>query len=164
MKADENNHARFIKDKLYVKGRLQEQFLEPILPEVTPNDVHEHPICESEPVSDAGSTFRGYATQVSSLRDVSISRQDILLRDGVATANHIITAFRIQVDDEIEENFLSDRDYGAGLELLKHMRENDHINCAMFATRICTPGFKHLGNKRFEYIKQVCTEATEHLE
>ena len=77
MKADENNHARLFKDKLYVKGRLQEQFLEPILPEVTPNDVHEHPICESEPVSDAG-TFRGYATQVSSLR--SGSKQTTKLR------------------------------------------------------------------------------------
>ena len=163
LKENPDNNARLVKDKLYVKGALQTQFVEATLPDVKPNDVLEYPIEESDPVSDSGSTFQGYATRVSSLRDISIARQQLLLRDGVATANHIITAFRIDDGNSIQENFFSDRDYGVGLELLKNMKENDNVNIVLFATRKCPPGFKHIGNKRFDHVKQVCSQALERL-
>ena len=162
---DISSRARFSKDKLYVKGNLQTQFVEPILPHVDPNEVlmDTCTIAESDPVSDAGSEFKGYAANVASLHDVSLARQQLLLRDGVANATHLILAYSFDNDDGVEENFISDRDHGVGMELLKYMRTNDHTNCVLLATRSCSPDFKHLGRKRFDYINETCLEALERL-
>ena len=40
------------------------------------------------------------------------------------------------------------------------MREHDIIGVC-FATRLCSPGYVHIGHKRFEHIGDLCLEAYE---
>ena len=150
---------------MYVKGRLQQQYLPPVLPAISTDDedVPTFNIAASNSITEKGSTFTGYAAEVKSMDDVSVVLDRSQMIDGAADANHRIYAYRINQDRTIVENFDSDGDHGIGLELLRKMQEGSVSNKIWITTRKCNSDFSHLGNKRFDHAKAVCAEASAAL-
>jgi hypothetical protein len=159
------NKARLDNGKMYVKGRLQQQYLPPLLPVIPPddNDVPEFNISASKSITDKGSTSTGYVAKVTCIDDVSAVLDQALLVEGVAEATHRIFAYRIQQGRATVENFDSDGDHGIGLELLRKMQDDSITNRIWIATRSCHADFTHIGNKRYEHAKTVCSEASTSL-
>jgi putative IMPACT (imprinted ancient) family translation regulator len=117
-------------------------------------------VAESTTEEDSGSTFKGYAAPVSNINDVASVRRSLLRRPEVARSSHLIYAYRIQNSgSKVTENFDSGREWGAGLELLKKMKDSDLVNMVCLATRTCGPHMKHIGKKRFDHINNVCMNA-----
>ena len=88
--------------------------------------------------------------------ETSTKQYLITTNPDVTQATHIIYAYRLESRGKVTANFDSDRDWGTGHELLKMMRENSMVNCVCFATRTCSPGYSHIGKKRFMYITDLC--------
>ena len=164
LKNDNRNKAVLSQDKLFVKNKLQTQFLKATLPELPATDVTPTKITESKKKVDSGSTFKGYSANVSTMSDIAAVRQFLITnKPDVMKASHVIYAYRYEVRGKVFENFDSDRDCGTGYALLKHMREMDMNNIICVATRTCSPGFTHIHNRRFTHINDLCTQAFKNL-
>jgi len=89
------NKAHLTNGKLYVKGRLQYKFLTPTLPHVDSADenIPNFTIATRDKITDGGSTFTGYAADVTKLEDVSVVLEQSLKLDGIAAATHRIYAY-----------------------------------------------------------------------
>ena len=160
------NKAKLINGKLYVKGQLQTRFLPPCLPtvDITRDDVPQFTITDDNPIQDSGSTFIGYASEVSNVEDVAVVLDQHLQLGGVATASHRMYAYRFRSSKgKILENFESDGDEGVGMELLKAMSEANVSNRVWIATRTCNRDYKHIGKKRFEHVIASCSNANAKL-
>ena len=158
------NKARLTGGKLYMKGKLQNKYLPPDV-SVDPNYEAQTDISieASDPVTDSGSIFQGYAAKVSNDPDVASTLEQSLELDGVATATHRIFAFRYDDGHGINENFDSDGDDGIGLKLLRSMQEDGITNQLWIVTRTCLPNFTHIGNRRFTHAISVCNTAAKKL-
>ena len=162
LKKDKKNKAVLSKGTLYVKNRLQSQFLEHQLPSlIIRDDTPELTLFESREKRDSGSSFRGYCAEAESLDDVALVREHLIAnKPEVAAANHVIYAYRFQsARGKTTENFKSDRDWGAGHALLKCMKENAIVNTVFVATHKCNPGSQRIGKKRFSNITELCLQA-----
>lgn len=160
MKADGRNKAVLAQDKLYVRNKLQLQYVKPSLPVCPLTDESPCRITESRSKKDGGSVFHGYAAHISDITDVADIRQYLITNNPeVTNASHVIYAFRYESRGKTHENFDSDRDHGCGFELLKMMRQHDITNALCIATRKCNPGFSHIGKRRFTHINEACLNA-----
>ena len=165
-RSDVTNKARLQNVKLFIKGRLQTQFLEPTLPDPEPignDDEDDTAPVESAQVKDSGSIFRGFAIKAGSMPDVTSGLQKIITLPDVSSASHLIYEYRVKVGERIYENFQSDDDHGMGLDLLRMLRARDTQDVLCVVTRHCSPGFQHLGKKRFEHLKKTGKEAVDKL-
>jgi len=165
-KSDVSNKAVLRQDKLYLKGKLQFQYLKPILPvspiSLTPDT---QSVKESREKRDGGNTFKGYAASVSDLKDIARIRQHLLCRPDVAGSTHVIYAYRLDGRGAKKiENFDSDRDWGTGNALLNMMRDKDINNTLCIATRTYNADHIFIGNKRFQIINDLCNVAYNQLQ
>jgi hypothetical protein len=156
-KEDPNNRAMLRQDKLYVRGKLQTQYTQAKLPHCD-NPSFQHDIKVSKERKEGGSSFRGFYTQADNLQAVSSAHTQLICRPDVSRATYLIYAYRLEQRGKIVENFDSDRDWGTGHELLKAMRDNG-VTGVCFATRICNPGYIHIGKKRFQIITDLCMQS-----
>ena len=160
LKADPRNKAVLSQDKLFVKNKLQAQYMKPLLPDRPLADKEPSPVAVGKEKKEAGSVFRGYCAKVNDIKGVSDTRQYLLYnKPDVSKATHIIYAYRFEQRGKLTENFESDRDWGTGHELLKMMRQNDIVNAVCIGTRLCNPGYTHIGKKRFIHINDSCLQA-----
>ena len=152
------NFDHTVSDYHEAKGKLQTQFTKSALPESnTPPSKLKLDVKVSRDIKDGGSMFRGYFAEATNMHDVSNIKQFLICKPEVASASHLILAYRMErKGGKIVENFDSDRDWGTGFRLLKMMRENDIIGVC-FATRLCSPGYVHIGHNRFEHIHSYLT-------
>ena len=158
-KENVQNNAILRMDKLYVRGKLQTQFTRTSLPNHTDELPIKKVIKASKEKSESLSAFRGYYSEASSLQDVSDVHTQLICKPEVARASHVLYAYRIMdANGKMVENFDSDRDWGTGNALLNLMREKD-IRGVCLATRLCKPGFSHIGKKRFSIINDLCFQA-----
>jgi hypothetical protein len=157
------NKARLVGGKLYVKGKIQHKYLPPRIPEVDPDYECTTNICTSDPVTDSGSIFLGYAADVQNEQDIAAVLEQSLELAGVASATHRIYAYRYEDGSCIAENFDSDGDDGIGFQLLKSMRNDEAKHQLWMVTRTCLPEFVHIGKRRFQHATQVCRAAAKHL-
>ena len=158
------NKASMVREKLFIKGQLQSQFLPDKLP--LPNsEAAEIEVTEGPSVDDqCGSKFAGFSARVGSLEDVRTVRDQLLMRPSVAGTSDLMFAYRISgPNGAVRENFDSEFDYGVGLQLLRSMREDDLMNVVCFATRTCSKGYRHIGDRRFKIINSICGEAVKLL-
>ena len=152
--------ALLVRDKLFIKGTLQRQFLPPTLPDNTLPANELLNIAESKPIQDSGSIFQGYACEVHTLDDVRDALNQLLRNPNIASSTHVIYAYRCEAGD----NFDSDGDWGIGYGLFKQM-EDDNLDSKLFVvTRKCLPNFKHIGPKRILHSIAACSEANDKLE
>jgi len=77
LKEDTANTAKFRQEQLYVKNKLQSQYLPPSLPESPATYGDPANIAESKKKSDSGCSFKGYCAGVSTIQDVATLRQHI---------------------------------------------------------------------------------------
>ena len=152
--------ALIVRDKLFIKGNLQRQFLPANLPDNTFPAREMYDIAESKPIQDSGSIFNGYACEVHSLDDVRDALNQLIRNPHIASATHVIYAFRCETGD----NFDSDGDWGIGYGLFKHMEDSNLDSKLFVVTRKCLPNFKHIGPKRIEHSVNACDEANEKLD
>ena len=145
-----NNRAVLQQDKLFVRGKLHTQLTNVKLPHCD-NPSFQHAIKVSKEKKEGGSSFRGFHTQAHNLNDVSRAYTQLICRPDASKASHIIQAYRFEQRGKIVENCNSDRDWGAGYELLKAMREN-YVTGVCFAMRFCNPGHTYIGKKRSKYL------------
>ena len=98
--------------------------------------------------------------------DISAVKNELIkITPQVATANHLIMAYRFtDSGGKLRENFDSDGDFGAGIELLKFMRNKYIMNCVYFATRHCSPGYNHIGKRRFNHVNELCSLAQQQIQ
>lgn len=160
-RADPANNAKMVREKLFIKGKLQHQFLRLKLP---PSSGDEIKVTEGPRTDDdAGSVFEGFSARVKSRAQVRAVRDQLLRRPEVAAASDLMYAFRIKGTNKMDENFDSEHDHGVGLHLLRWMREGQLENVVCFTTRACSPGYRHIGDKRFEIVNRICGEAVKAL-
>jgi len=124
---DPDNRAKLVNDKLFLKGKYQAQYKEQALPPVSINRPKVTPeISTSDDVRDAGSVFRSYSAMATNLHEVRDVIDTLLQRSEVASATHLMYAYRFHDQSQnLVENFASDDDHGLGLEILKTMRTKD---------------------------------------
>jgi hypothetical protein len=160
LKVNPENQTKLLDDKLFVKGKLQTKYLAPTLPTAKGTNTSLK-LVQGDTVNDLGSTFHGYVASVKSTQDVSDVLDMANNNTTLAAANHLMYAFRIGDDDgNIKtENFHSDGDYGVGLNLLKHMQSQNIVNRMFIVARNCSPGFRHIGNRRMDHAIKVCEKA-----
>jgi len=146
---DFNNKAHLNNGKLFVKGKVQTEFLEPRLPdpELAEED-YEVEVTQSGTIKDSGSVFKGYAVSVNSLSDVTSGIQEVMMSKN---------------GQSVSEHFHSDDDHGMGLDLWRMLRDSDKRNVLCLVSREYAPGFQHLGRKRFEIQRPVGKEALDKL-
>ena len=84
---DFNNKARLNNGKLFVKGKVQTEFLEPRLPDPEPAEKnYEVEVTQSGTIKDSGSVFKSYAVSVNSLSDVTSGIQEVMMSMPVLRA------------------------------------------------------------------------------
>jgi hypothetical protein len=158
-KSDSSNKARLHNDKLYLRGSLQTQFLPPALPQSALDDQQPDIGKSPEHITDCGHTFSGYCAPVTSLDDVSSAVNNVI---ASCPSAHVMFAFRYQDDSgTLRENFESDGDYGVGLEMLRHMREQNTVGYVTIGTRLSTPDSSNIGRKRYDHVFKLCYQAKD---
>ena len=166
-RGDASNRAKLVNDKLFIKGQYQHQFarvkLPPLQEDTIPLADVDDQIISSDSVSDSGSVFCSYAATAHNMTDVSLAVNRVLLQPGVASASHVIYAYRVQDGDDVMENFESDSDHGLGLELLRTLRQQKVMDTVCVTVRMCSPDYRHLGDKRFQYVRDTAKEAIDKL-
>ncbi|KAK2166536.1 hypothetical protein LSH36_38g06048 [Paralvinella palmiformis] len=95
---DFNSKARLSNGKLFVKGKVQTDFLEPRLPDPEPADEdYQVEVAQSGTIKDSGSDFKGFAVSVNSLSDVTAGIQEVMMTmPDVSTASHLISVYRVK--------------------------------------------------------------------
>ena len=164
-RSDASNKARLNNGKLFIKGKLQTQFLDPTLPDPEPasDDDDDTAPVQSTQVSDSGSVFQGFAITAESLPEVTSGLHKIVTLPDVSTSSHLIYAYRVKDGQRVHENFQSDDDHGMGLDLLRMLRNRGDEDVLCVVTRHCSPGFQHLGRKRFEHLQTAGKDAIDKL-
>ena len=163
-RADPSNKAKMVREKLFVKGQLQAQFLPAKLPRSSNDQPAEIDVTDGPVMDDqAGSTFAGFAARVDSLVKVRTVRDQLVRRPDVSASSDLMFAYRINGRQGIQENFDSEFDYGVGLNLLRWMKRENLVDVVCFATRTCSTGYRHIGDKRYQIVNQLCGEAVKGL-
>ncbi len=90
-KKDSNVKATLSMGKLIINGRIQEKYLEPVLPDGAPieenDDYDDNLVVTGKNITDGGSTFTGYASKVYSQQDVSTCLEQLLLLEFCSWVN-----------------------------------------------------------------------------
>lgn len=162
-RTDPANKTSLVREKLYVKGKLQSQFLAATLPRAPADGDDDLQIQSGGSVEDGGSTFTGYAASVTTLEEVSAIRSKLLCRPEVARSSHVMLAYRIATKKGFTENFDSDGDHGVGLEMLRAMQNSNVTDTVWVVTRACSPTYQHIGKRRFELAVRLSGEAMNKL-
>lgn len=160
-KQESRNNAVLAQDKLYIRNKLQVKYVKPNLPPRPLTSDAPSQITESKEKKDGGSVFHGYCAAAKDIKDVANVRQYLISnKHEVTTATHVIYAYRFESRGKVtHENFDSDGDHGMGFNLLEMMRKNAIVNTICIATRLCNPGFSHIGKKRFVHLQSCCLAA-----
>ena len=85
------------------------------------------------------------------------------LRIKYADATHVVAAYRLHnPQGPSRQGFVSDKEYGAGGEVLKVLQEAEVEHTAVFV--VCYYGSYHLGKRRFELYNQLAKAAVKALQ
>jgi len=153
------NAAHIRIDRLVVEGNEvpSTERRNPVLPsEKTKASEPVKPTKFAEPVTQyiSGNKFLAVATQVEHREDLVSAKSQLLLLPDAHTATHIMYAYKLNSVIGYDE----DGEFGAHTSLLPTLRERDNI----FISVLRWSG-RQLGEKRFEKIQEVATEAITNL-
>ena len=97
-KTDPQNRARLSDGKLYLKGKIQSQYVKPILPSpLTPPKSEYNVRSGDKTIKDGGSVFNGYSCEANSLQQVADIRAQLMMENTeIAEATHLRYAFRFE--------------------------------------------------------------------
>ena len=148
----------FVKDKLMHNGKvIPSNFEQNKLPSLKSIPQDYNALFHSEPVTVEGSTFQGHAMTVHSVEDAVRARDALFQDPAVASADHLMYAYHIDVGEGIFESGNSDdREYKGSDVLVKFIQNQDIENIFVAVSRIHSG--PNLGGRRFQLIKQACAD------
>ena len=111
---------------------------------------------ESKTVTERGSKFTGYITEIQSLNDVKAAYYKIRRMHG--RANHIICSYRLtECVGPFNQDAIDDGEHGASRNMLDYMKKQELCNTALFVVQYF--GGAKLGPTRFQCIMEVAKDA-----
>ena len=102
------------------------------------------------PMTHNSSSFQGHSTAIQSQDDIVPALHAIYADSRVARANHNMYAYRIQTGSTVIEHYEDDREWGAGRQLLKLLKDHNITNKIVCVSR--WNGASNLGRARFDHI------------
>ena len=125
--------ARFVGPQLLISGERVGKFDPLVLPPSSLGMVGQVPSKEmcglSEQLDVKQHSFQAVSLPVNSLQDVRNSIDSQLQSSDLSQSDHMPYAFRFEeTSGRLSENFSSDGDYGAGLQLLRSLRKQNAKN------------------------------------
>ena len=153
----------YIKGKmLYINKVPQKQIVKPPTVQeilnISPQDKEKMEAitwCNSDPVNDKGSVFKGFAVRIQSAQDVRLVYRKIKLH--YPESHHIIMAYAVKTYVGFQDN----GKYSAGKILQNILLGSGCKNTAVFVTREYSG--THLGPRRFMHKEKVGREAIAKL-
>ena len=144
----------FVRDILLHNGkRVDAQFDYNVLPPLDVVPYEYNNLYHTEPVQLDGSTFQGHVKSVSSVEDAVMARNALFQSDAIATAEHIMYAYRIDNEDGIFVTGNSDDGEWNGSSILVDLLDNLKMDNIFLAVSRLHRG-PNLGKRRFQLIKQ----------
>ncbi|KAB8289716.1 hypothetical protein EYC80_010627 [Monilinia laxa] len=111
----------------------------------------------SAPTTSKGSTFVARSISISSPNQARTFLQTLLKEPNVSDASHNITAFRVQGDHGIIEDWNDDGESGGGKHILGVLQNNDIVGVLLVVSRWY--GGVMLGPDRWRIMTQVSNDA-----
>lgn len=134
----ERRPSRFEGSRLFVDNAEVPQYQSVTLPPTSAvlhgTAVPPFPVGTSDLAEDAGHSYRAWAIPTQSLQDVRNAYDRLLQLPDFATATHCMYAFQLNG----AENFHSDNDHGAGLNILRALKAKDAHNRCVFVSHNIT--------------------------
>ncbi len=115
----------------------------------------------TETVMEKGSSFIARAVKTGSINDVRAMYESLLTNPINLSATHNIAGYRLQPPNSttVTDGFNDDDDFGMGRVVRDEMQKQGDMNMVIFITR--QYGGIHLGNRRFEIIKDLVKKVLE---
>ena len=138
---DNRQRPRFEGGKLFVDNNHVPKFDAVSLPTLSATLVGSDavvPCGKSDRKEANGHVFRAWAVGAKNLQDVRDGLDRLLQDDAVSSATHIPYAFSLPGENgrNTLDNFESDSDFGAGLQILRAIRANHASGTAVFVTHM----------------------------
>lgn len=107
-------------------------------------------VSHTPPMTHNSTSFQGHSTVIKSQDDIVPALHAMYADSRVARANHNMYAYRIQVGSTVTEHYEDDREWGAGRQLLKLLKDHNITNKIVCVSR--WNGGSNLGRARFDHI------------
>ena len=149
---------RIVVDDVIVKSKIQVPMAANVLRLTDPEreDIKTVKIYPAGEHSESGSDYSVFIQKVKSESDVQKGIYKMKIRFGDAT--HVSCAYRLEeAYGPCNQDGLDDGEFGAGRAILSVMKQRGVSNLCIFVVRWC--GEQKLGNRRFEILKQLTTDA-----
>ena len=106
------------------------------------------PVFEGDVFRDRGNYIASFASQISSYKDVSNFSLKVLSSDKAVPANSNVLVYHFKDSEGTDhEGWSNDREFGAGLDILKYTKTQ---GCENFAVILSRKVGEHLGYKRHQ--------------
>ena len=151
------------KDKILVNGKPRncEAFVRNPLPEVSPFSITYDKLQHSEEISDKKSIFQAHILPVHSKLQASAARNAIYQNPDLATATHIMYAYKLGSSvDAVESGFSDDSEILGGSLLMSLIEIENRTNVFICVTRVKQG--PNIGPARFTHIKACAQELLQH--
>ena len=121
-------------------------------------------IGHSEEYVESHHEFRAWASVVTDLQEIRDSTDFLMQSGSFSDASHVPYAYRYRnTAGKIVENFLSDGDHFAGLQILKILQSKDIENVAVFINHRISPDYL-TSKKKIEILSKVIISALSSLD
>lgn len=150
--ASEESSGRSKNESALVKGEVKEEE-----GNIAVKDGSRNEWTISAPTTSKGSTFVARSISISSPNQARTLLQTLLKEPRVSDASHNITAFRVQGDHGIIEDWNDDGESGGGKHILGVLQNNDIVGVLLVVSRWY--GGVMLGPDRWRIMTQVSNDA-----
>ena len=160
MTRTQNTRIILDKDKIIVNGRLHDgfNFERNPLGSVTPLSINYNKLQHTNEIVDKGSKFQGHKFTVLSANQAIAARNALYQNPELATATHIMYAYRFGTQGEsVQSEFSDDSEIGGGKILMELLDDNETINTFISVTRIKKG--PNIGPARFRHIQTCANDA-----
>ena len=157
--SETNNKISLNKDKILINGIEKDTyaFQRNTLSSTTPISINFDKLEHSKEITEKRSTFQAHSLKVQTLQQASAAKNAIYQNPELATATHIIYAYRIGDSREnMETGFSDDDEVGGGSILMELLEKNKLSNVFICVTRM-KRGF-NIGPIRFTCIEKCAKE------
>ena len=148
---------------LWLNGKIQKKHVHPptVMDMMNINQnvqskIDKIELSQSEPITEKGSVFTGYAARVHNTSEVKIAYKKA--KQIAPEADHVIMAYSVKQYDGAHD----DGEHGASKRILSILKDRNSVDKVVFVTRIF--GGQHLGPKRFLHIEKAAKDALHQLQ
>ena len=159
MPQNKNSVISLRRDKIYIdkKETSSDLFMRNPVSSITPLSIRYDKLEHSETYTHKDSTFQAHALQVKSKEHVAAAINSIYQNPLLATADHIMYAYKFGVAGEsVESGFSDDKEIQGGHTLMDILNKKKITNIVICVTRLKKGS--NIGKMRFELIQKCVNE------